>query len=344
MFSKNYLYFCLSAMLFLSQLFGFWPYYYHRSKKIFISNQCIMIYPIVLVVTILFLYFNVINDLKLILQINKVPYLAKFVSGSAIISISFFIPLIFFIQYFKLKKMELLFARANIILIDLWKYCNLHQIKYTKLLVIFTVRIFFINLIIIYCGIFHLITIAPVEFTKNCWNVFFWILPTIIMTILPDIYFTMFLIFHFGFQQINHKISNIIVEFRLLNFKNEGINERKYMRMKKFCDLSDQIDKVAIIHFELSSIVFEFNQCFSMQMIIWTIYIIQNALGRAFMEYLAIVMFALKKKSTFDIKIDLLFWCNVVVILMYLISITSVSKACSKTLSEVKKKRKFLSL
>lgn len=339
MLSKHYLYFCLTLILFLSQLFGFWPYYYDRSKKIFHTNQCIILYPIVIVVSVLVLNIIVINELTLNFHIDRVPPLARFVSGFAIISALYFIPIIFFIQYLKLNKLNVLFQRANILLIDLWKYCNLQQIKYTKQLFIFTIRIFLINIIIVYCGIFHVTTIAPQEFSKNYWRIFVWILPTIIMTILPDVYFTMFLIFHFGYQQINRSISNIMIELRLLNFGQEGINERKYLRMKKFCDLSDQLDKVAIIHFRLSSIVVEFNQCFSIQMIIWTIYLIQNTLGKSFMEYLTIVMYVLKKKSFFYIEMDLLFFCNIVVILMYLLSITSVTKACSKTLSEVKQKQ-----
>lgn len=335
MFTKPYyLYFCLNFMLFLTQLFGILPYSYDRPSKSLTRNRFSFIYPFLVISTTLSCYLAM--GMMFRDNLPKVTTSSAHIAGKTIyISVMCCLLFTYIIQYFKYRDVEILAPRAKRLCMEILKLSDLYKLKYKNELALFTCKIFLVNALIIYFGFVHISTVAPHLVKASHFYTFAWILPTYMVSIIPDLYFSVFLLFNIGFKQINLRIIDIMIEFRMLNICNDGLDERKFMRMKRFCDLSDRLDEMAIIHSELVSIVREFNGCFSAQILIWTIYIVMNSLLKAFFEYLTLAFYVLRLKLEFEIKFDTLFISNFMLLIMYLLKIGGVTKACSKVIGEV---------
>lgn len=93
-----------------------------------------------------------------------------------------------------------------------------------------------------------------------------------VVLMVADFYWGVMLIFTYFLKQINTKIKGIISAAQALIKRAElrNVSGKTYF-MQQFCDLSDELDKMKAIHFDVSKLVLEFNSLWSKQIMVFLI-------------------------------------------------------------------------
>lgn len=129
---------------------------------------------------------------------------------------------------------------------------------------------------------------------------FFVILPFWIFSVLPNLFAYVLLGITYGYRRLNAEIEEVIQEqMRMQHFYfeqnessaviDEEVNKhndtRRYSRMKIFCELSDQLDELAILHMELGRIAKIVNRIVSAYLFIWCWHRMTYLIAQLFFGY-----------------------------------------------------------
>lgn len=86
-----------------------------------------------------------------------------------------------------------------------------------------------------------------------------------VIKIVPNVFIATVLTMYFLFKQINTKVTQIIKAAMVLCV---GDDLKKHFRMQRFCELSDRLDEIAILHLELCDMLKVINAVASVQLTI----------------------------------------------------------------------------
>lgn len=91
------------------------------------------------------------------------------------------------------------------------------------------------------------------------------IVPNCIILFLTDCYVGVMLLMAIHFKLLNVEVKRILVQATSLTREAELRDDRrKYMFMQDFCNLSDQLDRMAMFHRQLKACVSDFNQMYQL--------------------------------------------------------------------------------
>lgn len=253
--------------LFVLQITGLWPFSYDHQ-----SNEFKFLW-----------YFTVIPVFVTAYPIVQMFFLSKFVKVEIfgentvvkIVSIAFvFINLIDFIimyigQYLKFQQIkELIFKSQNVIK-QLNNELDRSEFRYGKPLLKFTVKTVICMLLLIYC-----VYQSVKRYTKFEDNWLFFALtalPNIIMKLHPDIFYGGQILINFYITQINSKISNVLAKAQNLSETNDLSEQKRYQKMIDFCELSDQLDRLCVLHSTFIEVSQRFCRICSFQVTLWVV-------------------------------------------------------------------------
>lgn len=108
----------------------------------------------------------------------------------------------------------------------------------------------------------------------------------ITMTLFVVAYNSIMYILAENFQQINSELQRVMNTLRLLVDRNEKVG--KFRKLKNFCDISDQIDALAIFHRDIFNFLRHFNSHYGSAMLIFTINVFVAIVSQAFFFYVNI--------------------------------------------------------
>lgn len=133
-----------------------------------------------------------------------------------------------------------------------------NEIKYKKSLIIFLVKSFYIKLMV-----FGITTSCMKEGTTTSVLAIFITFPVVVIFSVANLFYGLVNGFKYYFEALNNKIQIILFK---INLSNRCIT--KYEKSKLHCELSDQIDEIAILHSELCYITREFANIYHMQILV----------------------------------------------------------------------------
>lgn len=112
--------------------------------------------------------------------------------------------------------------------------------------------------------------------------------PTTIIAVTTDYYCGGMLFFGFYFKQLNRHIKELVVRSKELIDVVENRVERKYQFMLEFCELSDKLDELSILHEELCDVTLRFNELWQKQICAYTLWRSYIFLAQLYMEFIFI--------------------------------------------------------
>lgn len=167
--------------------------------------------------------------------------------------------------------------------------------------------------------------------TQNLFLAAVYIVPSALITLLIDYYCGCMLLSAFYFKQINSSVAIIIGRIKGLLRKVHTLGyDKKNKFMQEFCNLSDQLDEMAVFHKKLSVITLRYNEMWSnltLLFVIWRFFLLTTQL---YIDFIIIKLAIKYGRSAWDIQIITMF-----LMFTYTSSLLKVAVCCRKVMSEV---------
>lgn len=281
--------------LFLLQLSGLWPFHYDRQSGKFTYLWYFSIIPVLIIGYPFFVMFYWSEFLSLDINVHFKNSALKVISYSYIVLNSISFVVLFVNQYLRFKRIKNLVQESDKLMNDLNFELNGIEFNYGQLLLKYSLKTMVLMSIMIY-GITYsmsqLVTIEHHIFLVYVLSV----IPNVIMRIYPDAFYGVLMLIKFYLSQINIKIARILRSAKDFN-ESQDVNEQKrYQKMRDFCELSDQLDRLTILQCKIVELSSSINQICSFQVTCWLFFGFCTFLINMFMEYV-IISSSLKLKQ-----------------------------------------------
>lgn len=339
MSQEAYFWFLVHLYHRLLQFSGLWPIKLERSNYTFRRCNVLVSYSAI----ILFLSLNALNIASLTYRhvwpatgciiSEKNRFLGTFGVGSVLL-------IIFVSQYSQLKKLMQMTAIAFRVLSKVQTLCLDSPKSYLRLLLLFTVKTVGLQLVEACLLVRHLLVIVP-QLRNSPMTMLCWLYPSWVVSLLPEVIFGMMLILSYHFRLLNHRMNKIIntswtTITRCNHNHNKGWSRKPHpkwgIRMQTFCDLSDRLDEIAVLHQELSTLTKLMNRTISIQLLIWTIWMVSLLIIKLFLGYFLVAKTFINHTATFNQD---LFFGLLLSLLTTMFSLACSASASSQIMSEV---------
>lgn len=252
----------------VAQLFGVWPYFYNEQHKVFKTTWYLKLIPIFPC-----LFFSLAMLYSVIMLFSETPASR---STDAANFIKYMYSLISFVMFFTSYSfsyidknlMEHLTKRVHDFYIKVNTTISEIDSNYRGLLCMCIFKIIVLPTIFVISDNNKLNEVAPGARTNPMLKMFL-LLPIWIFAIVPNLFVMGMLVVLYYFRQINVKLREIVRKTVRLSKNSAG--GRNY-RMKWFCELSDEVDAVSMLHMELCHLAKCWHRLFSLPVCVWTYY------------------------------------------------------------------------
>lgn len=311
---------------FSGQIFGLWPFFYDRRRMIFSTAWYLRCYSIVVVLTALYFcltnYTTTLGDRK-----SRTYNLTNqiFTGIMATVLVMYAIA-----QHLNHKQIYQLLPVA----IRLMNRLNLinKDLPYMHMLMVFACKTSFLDSAIIFSSISY----ASPQGNSILRVIAYWVIPNLMITVVPDMLFAVMQILCYYFKVINKRMEEIMASVKELTISpiDSGtlITVKKHLRMKRYCDLSDRIDEIAVLHLELCSLTKNITRLYSTHLLAWTVYGVTMFIVKLFKEYIVIAAAINDEGATLKPH---LFLNNLISLITTFLGLVFLANICSKTMKEV---------
>lgn len=331
----------LKIMLLLLQLCGFWPYTFENTTQTFKLNVIFLIMPMIIFTTIglsnyvlMKHYTQSSKSFSKYLYANNTSYI---IGNLFMIIWTIIFILTYVVQYLNYNNRKILITNGYKLFQKfyfnfLFKKTNR---SYLKLILNWIFKLI-LNFVLIYLklNMFFQMLDEQNNILYNCLIFFAGLIPFLITIIIPNFFYFCLLVIYHLFKLINMEIIKIMNEAKI-----NKINKRNkiFSQMIKYCELSDNLDKLANLHSELCDILEQLSCYCSIHMLGWSVNLFVSLLYGAFFLYTLVITDIRMLPNT--INIDGMKILNLVQLIAVNLEIVSVALNCSNTCNEV---RKFL--
>lgn len=314
--------------VFFVQVFGIWPYRYDRNSKSFHTTKLLRCYRTVVVPFILFAYVFSIKTIQINTDVRV--HISSSIGRFTTVFLSLSVVVVYVItsvsQFMNYNSINEWLKKARMIMEQIHCFGKGYELPFLWPVMHFTVNVLVINVLIIYATIgimSHLITATA---WKN-WLIAFLILPIASVTIISNIFYGFMLTINYYYRFLNNLLRNIVQELN-----NNNNNDFQ----KQLFHLSDAIDRLAILHREVTTCTMLINRIFSVQLLFFMTYEICVFISKLFIIYI-IFQFELRKLRTgttsqFNYAI---LWYNELVFVVAFWTTFVLSHTCHTTMKEV---------
>lgn len=285
MTAKIVLYILIIYIKTIAQLSGLWPYFYDKKNQVFKTTCILKLIPIL---TCIFLMLSMLYSGKIIF--SETPGLfetdaANFIQTMIILSKIIMFITIYSQSYIDGDFLENLTKRAQDLYIKINTTTVATNTNYRSLLYMGIFKTVILPTIIVVTECFKIDKIAPPA-RDNPTLTFFVILPNWIFCIVPNLFLMGMIIALHYFRQLNTTLSEVVSHTIIMD-TTEG-NRGQYHHMKWFCDLSDKVDAVSVVHIELCNLVKIWNRLFSVSVFVWVSYKVILILFQLFFTFVLV--------------------------------------------------------
>lgn len=266
------------------QISGLWPFAYDYESKKFKFLWYFTVLPIITISYPLVVVFFWSEHISKDIYVKNTVVTILSVGFVAFNSINFVI--MFFSQYWNFNKIKELILKSYQVIRELNSELDKSEFKYGNLLLKFTAKTFIFMSLLIYS-----IVQSMTRYTKFEHNYIMYImsvLPNVLMKIHPDVFYGGLMLIHFYLTQINGKVSSVLTKARELSENQDLSEQKRYQKMINFCELSDQLDRLCVLHCSVIDMSAIFSQICSFQITLWVALGLCVFLINMFQEYISI--------------------------------------------------------
>lgn len=341
MLIKNILIYMAALGMFTNQLLGLWPYRLNYRKLLITSAWYMRLYSlgtfgIALVCCVSNYTASLINE-------NEWKRSQTFATTNQIFTLIMAIVIIvtFTALQFNHTRIERLFPVAIRLLAEVNKLND--RLGYYGILIRFAVKIVIVDCAIIFTAVSH--SSAP-----DRWQTYFFsIIPNMMIAFIPNLFLVAMQTLCYYFTVINKRMERIMLATKELidacvndMGKRIEINSKvtmSHVSMKRFCELSDQIDEIAILHLEMCRTTRTVSRLWSLQLLTWTAYSVVTFIVKLFKEYIAIASTINNAAIEFDMH---RFANNMISLVAIFIGLVFLANIASTTMKEAHKTGEIL--
>lgn len=273
----------LNIILISTQLFGFWPYVFDSSERLFKHSKVIFIYSSAMVIGINTAYFICFKNLFGVFLNVFNSYGAKVTLMYCIICTAVISALIHLIQIFNLNKLNDIFVKSKHLMQKLNQVIKMDEVNYLSELLLFTVKAFVIQCFRMYLSYTKLAS-DPISM------IFGYIIPDLMITIMANNFYGAMLIVYVYLKQMNKNIYDVTVLANEIN----ASDKKKLQKIDTFCNLSDRINELATYHLRLCFLTRDVCGTLSFHITAWIMHKVCVILVQLFLIYVLVVIFVFR--------------------------------------------------
>lgn len=316
----------------VAQLFGVWPYFYNQQKNIFKTTWYLKLIPIAACIfftlgmlhSVIILFFespNVVDDT------DAAQFIKNMFSLTSVLMffVSYKFPYIDKVFLENLTKLfHGFFIKANVAVNEI-------DSNYKNLLYMCIIKSALLPAIYVITDNFKLDEIAKPARTNPMLKCFL-ILPIWIFGIVPNLFLMGMMVVLYYFRQMNVKLREIVRKTVSLSKDKTG---RRNYHMKWFCELSDEVDAVSVLHMELCDLVKLWNRLFSVPVCLWIYYKVIFLLLQLFFNYVVVGTWLKLGADPDNFNSSVVLCSGTVEILMTMLELTILVHICFSCEKEV---------
>lgn len=301
MSSLNKILFLMVALsVFSSQLLGVFPYRLNYRNFLFRSTWYMRVYSLLMFAVALMCCIS--NYTVSLMTEKEWKQSETFATANQVFTLimATVIVITFVAQQFNHRHIAHIFPQAIRLLAEANKIND--QLKYGPKIIGFAVKCTVIDVAIIISATNY----GSSSPEQHRWQTYFYaIVPHLMIAIIPNFYLASMNVCCHYFMVINKRMERIMGASEVLidsfacasgTKPADGgggavtmLSEHKvHVRMKRFCELSDEIDNIAILHLELCSVTKSVSRLWSIQLLAWTVYSVITFIVKLFKHYITI--------------------------------------------------------
>lgn len=269
------------------QLLGLWPYYYDRHRSQFVHS------------TVLDVYGALINICAVVLLACSVYSF----NGSAAHQAGFNVYSYQMHAYLQMFAIVTIFGSQRrygsrlVALADDWirvindmrqQYAHVSVLGFRSALLLFTIKFIGVNAVKLTAVFNHVVATEPTIGSSSL-AVAAWLLPSMMLTTLPDTFFGLLLMQNHFYRLLNGRMREVVatLQRRVIATNADGDGEggkrrsgdtwfaaskqRPFERMQICCDLSERLDELALLHGRVTVSVQRLNRAVAWPLLMWSL-------------------------------------------------------------------------
>lgn len=246
-------------MLIIVRLFGVWPYIIDEKAKTVRTTWYLKLYPLAVIFCIAACLGLGTSSFKT----NDITWHS--IAANLLVSLYGSIFVICFISIYIDQHNRFIFIEALIercrryFILRISKYFVIEEFSFVNLLLLYTFKSKVIMIFSAYCIIIRMYLSSLMDGVA----VLAFIAVNYVISIVPNFFFAAVLMAYFLFKQINIKVKRISEAAIILSAP--GADVTQHFRMQRFCELSDRLDGIAVLHLDLCKLMNAINSVVSFQ-------------------------------------------------------------------------------
>lgn len=326
---------CLAVTFFFVKAFGFWLYKIDHRNRTIKYNFVRIAYSICFSCFLVAGYFAVGREF--VYATNRKLFVSF--AFQSIFSLHTYIIVIscvslYLNQYREYEKRQFAYEKCREV-IDSLKFYHFKMLDNRKYLVLYIIKAVVIDVFVFITLWFNWRIIGVTSSFSQLYLLAFTFLPLMILRFYTNLFYGGILIIEATFKRFNQNLNDIVLQARLLYTKNGG--KSKLNSLLKYCELSEEIERLSRLHAKLIEATTAFNSIFSVQMVLSVISLLLTLVLRCFYQYIAIVEVITKNGSAELYRC--FFMCCVIFTASY--DLYSTSDACESLVTQVRISKKY---
>lgn len=319
--------FHVSYMLILVRLLGVWPYLIDKKAKTVRTTWYLKLYPLAVIfcitvfVTLGTSAFKTQDITWHSLAANLLAIFYGFLFVTCFVST-------YVDQHYRFKSIEALIKRCRRhYILRISKFFVIEEFSYVKLLLLYTFKTIVLMIFVAYCIVIRMYLTSLMD----GFAVLAFFLINYVISIVPNIFFGAVLLAYYLFKQINIKVKRTTEAAITLSALKADLTQ--HLRMQRFCELSDRLDEIAVVHLELCKLINALNSVASLQLSSHVTLKFISLLVQMFFVYIYVSAWVQQEGRQFPFT---LFVTGIQTAILNVFELTLLALACHMMVEEVK--------
>lgn len=329
--SSKLLKFIINAIHLSVKLLGIWPYHYDRKSNSFHSTKTRSCYTAITMPFTFCAYIFAIKNIKV--NDDKRVHIPSSTARITTILLSLIV-----ISTYSISSVYLTTNYGSIIkwLKKSRKVIRkIHHFRpgrarlpFLRPVLHFILKMILINGLTIYASIGILSNLISDRSAGKSWLIVFYILPTVSITIICDIFYGSMLATTYYFRLLNYHLKTIVNEL-----SSSSNNTRGYTSNQNSKQSIDEIDQLAILHLDVTTCTTMANRVFGIHLMCFMTGEVFLFISKLFIIYI-IIEFEWRRQQSYQFNYFIM-WYNAVIFVAPFWSIYLLSRSCHRTIKEV---------
>lgn len=264
-----------------------WPYHFHRRRAQFKRSSALAVYSVVIHITVLGLLASSVYNFNSVAAHQAGSFNVYSYQMHAYLQM-FALVTIFGTQHRYCPVLAELAEYWMSVMDDIrQQHAGESELGFWYALVLWTLKVIGMNGVQLVAVACNVASKGP-SMMSSPLAVAAWILPSIMLMTVPDAAFGVLLMQHHFYRRLNERLRSVVTRLQR-HFSGSGaLVQRPFERMQMSCDLSDQLDELALLHDRITVFVQRLNRVVAWPLLMWSLSGIFMVVLRLYVQFLEV--------------------------------------------------------